>query len=389
MSLSWRKLVLAAAAVIASTASSGTAAAYPQWQFTSGTTRCNQCHFNPAGGGLLRGYGRDAAGEDLATFDGNGGFAHGAVELPDWLALGGDFRMAFVAQDVSGPDSPSLAVFPMQADAYARVAMGESFSLNVTGGVRGQARSSFTDYPSNVSHDSPVNGHRVISREHFVMWQPAAQGWYARAGRFYAPFGLRLAEHITYVRRDLGFNLLQESYNLSGGYISNEWELHLTAFGPDLVQKLGARESGAAAYYERRLFEETASIAVQGKFATVDGTSRIIGGVVARYFLAPAKIMFLGEANIVNQRFDGPAAQNQLVGAAGFTFLPWNSLMFTALGERIQTSIAVKDSATNAATGLLNWFPYPHVEMQLVGRMQMPSGQDVAKTVLFQVHYYL
>jgi hypothetical protein len=27
--------------------------------------------------------------------------------------------------------------------------------------------------------------------------------------------------------------------------------------------------------------------------------------------------------------------------------------------------------------------------MQLVGRMQMPAGQDAATTVLLQVHYYL
>ncbi|MDX2021539.1 MAG: hypothetical protein SF187_14950 [Deltaproteobacteria bacterium] len=381
------RLFLSACALVAVFAVTKSANAYPQWQFTSGTTRCNQCHFNPAGGGLLRGYGRDAAGEDLATFDGNGGFLHGAVELPDWLAIGGDFRLALASQNVGGPNGTETALFPMQADVYTRIAMGESFSLNVTGGIRGQAR--VPDEPLPAGSYEAVNGHRAISREHFVMWQPAAQGWYARAGRFFAPFGLRFAEHILYIRRDLGFNLLQETYNVSGGYISNDWELHITAFGPDLVQKLGARESGAAAYYERRLFEEKASVAVQAKFSTVDGTSRIIGGLVARYFIEPARLMFLGEANIVNNRFDGPAAQNQLVGAAGFTFLPWNSLMFTALGERLQTAIQVKDSATNAATGLLNWFPYPHVEMQLVGRMQMPTGQGNATTILLQVHYYL
>ncbi len=361
--------------------------AYPQWQFTSGTTRCNQCHFSPAGGGLLRGYGRDAAGEDLSTFEGSGDFLHGALELPDWLALGGDFRGAVVSQDVGGPDSPSLAIFPMQADVYARVAMGESFSLQASGGLRGQIRSGSGDILG--SNYQPVNSHRVISREHFLMWQPSAQGWYARAGRFYAPFGLRLAEHITYVRRDLGFNLLEESYNVSGGYISNVWELHLTAFGPDFLQKLGARETGGAAYLERRLFEETASIAVQARFGTVDGNSRITGGLVARYFLEPAKLMFLAEANIVNRQFDGPAAQNQFVGAAGFTFLPWNSLMFTALAERLQTAIQVRDSATDALTGLLNWFPYPHTEIQLVGRMQRPAGIETATTLLLQVHYWL
>ena len=31
----------------------GRAFAYPQFQFSSGTTRCAQCHYSPAGGGLI------------------------------------------------------------------------------------------------------------------------------------------------------------------------------------------------------------------------------------------------------------------------------------------------------------------------------------------------
>lgn len=361
------------------------AQAYPQWQFTSGTTRCNQCHFSPAGGGLLRGYGRDAAGEDLSTFEGNGGLLHGLVEPPDWLALGGDFRLAYVRQDVAAPDSPEQALFPMQADLHGRVAIGESLSIQASAGYRGQVRNADTSGRGY----QPGNAHRFISREHFVMWQPAAQGLYARAGRFYAPYGLRLAEHVTYVRRDLAFNILQESYNVSGGYIANEWELHLTAFGPDFLQKLGAQETGGAAYYERRLFEETASIAVQGRFGTFDGVSRLMGGVVARYFIEPAKLMFLAEANLVNNHYPGSAAQNQFVGLTGFTYLPWNSVIFTALLERSQTALQVRDSATDSVMGLINWFPYPHTEFQLVGRVQKPMEIETAKTLLLQFHYWL
>ena len=50
------------------------------------------------------------------------------------------------------------------------------------------------------------------------MWQPEALGPYVRMGRFFAPYGLRFAEHVLYVRRDLGFDQLRETYNLSAGY---------------------------------------------------------------------------------------------------------------------------------------------------------------------------
>src|SRR4029453_2911043 len=75
----------------------GRAQAYPMWQLSTGAARCNQCHYAPGGGGLLTSYGRDAVGEDLSTFGGDGAFLHGAVTLPGWLAIGGDLRGAFVA----------------------------------------------------------------------------------------------------------------------------------------------------------------------------------------------------------------------------------------------------------------------------------------------------
>src|SRR3954469_3226907 len=107
------------------------AQAYPQWQFTSGTSRCNQCHFAPAGGSLITNYARDAVGEDLSSFQGNGGFLFG-VDLPAWLALGIDLRGAVLRHDAGDPQGPMTAVFPMQADAYARIAFADSLSLMVT-----------------------------------------------------------------------------------------------------------------------------------------------------------------------------------------------------------------------------------------------------------------
>lgn len=363
----------------------GAASAYPQWQFTSGTTRCSQCHFSPAGGGLITSYGRDANGDDLSTWEGNGAFLHGAVDLPRWLKLGFDWRGAFVSNDVGGPDSPATAIFPMQLDGHIRTEI-EDFSINAIVGARGQAREPEVTVPDGSPR--PANASRFVSREHFIAWQPSTRGPYVRAGRFFAPFGLRLAEHIVYVRRDLGFNLYQETYNLSGGYLENGWELHVTLFGPDFLQA-GTQAKGAAAYYERRLLDETAAVALQGRFALGDGAQRVTVGGVVKYFLEPAKLLFLGEGNLVMATPDGGSASNQFVGLFGASWLPVRGIMLTVFGERLHTDISVRDAATNAATGLLSWFPYPHFELQLVGRQQMPSGGDPARTLLFQLHYFL
>src|SRR6266849_3576323 len=74
------------------------AAAYPQFQFSSGTNRCSQCHYSPSGGGLLTSWGRDESA-DTISMGGDGAFLHGLVSPPSWLGIGGGFRLAALSND--------------------------------------------------------------------------------------------------------------------------------------------------------------------------------------------------------------------------------------------------------------------------------------------------
>jgi hypothetical protein len=384
-----RRLLLAAA-VVAGTWSLGESAAraYPQWQLSTGATRCNQCHFSPSGGGLINSYGRDAVGDQLSTFGGDGAFLHGAAALPTWLALGGDLRGAFVMNDVQDPGGPQVAVFPMQADLEARLALPAGFSVEAVGGLRGQVRS--PDQVIPLQNYQPVSTSQLVSREHYVMWEPEAIGPYVRVGRFFAPYGLRMAEHILYVNRDLGFDELQETYNVSGGVISPNAELHLTLFAPDFIRHIGSDEKGFAAYMETRLADNTVALGFQTRLAIDQGVTKLMTGALGKVYLERLRTLLLGEVDVVNKIFTdiGNPVRTQLVGVAGFTFLPLPGVMATLVGERNQIDVAVPDSQT-AATLLLNWFPYAHFEAQLMGRLQFPSGGDAAKTLFFQVHYFL
>lgn len=380
-------LTLGAATFLVGLASS--AFAYPQWQLSTGATRCNQCHFAPGGGGLVTGYGRDAIGEELSTFRGDGAFLHGAVTLPSRLALGASLRGAYVAHDPRDREGTKHALFPMQADLQARVDVGGGVSFFAVAGLRGQVREDNEVVP--LQNYQPISTSRLVSREHFVTWQPATQGLYARLGRFHAPFGLRLAEHVTYVRRDLGFGLLEETYNLSGGYVVPEWELHLTGFAPDFVRHIGGREGGLAVLFERRLSGDTTALGAQGKVGVGPGMTRLVAGATGKHYLAPLRLMLLAELNVVHQVLDSPIVgdRDQLVGAAGVAALPVRGLIVTLLGERSQSDLRVPGTAWNAGTALVSWFPYPHVELQLAGRLQFVGGGDVVRTFLTQVHYFL
>ena len=360
--------------------------AYPQWQLSTGAVRCTECHFSPGGGGLITEYGRDAMSGEQATFGGNGALLHGLARPPSWLAIGADLRGAYVAQAVQDPGGTKQAVFPMQADLEARAVLSD-FSLYGTVGERVQVRPNDSLVPEQ--NYQPISTSRLISREHYLMWRPAAVGPYARVGRFYAPFGLRLAEHVLYIRRDLGLNQLEESYNLSVGLVGDTSEVHVTAFAPDFVRHIGGHTSGLAVYAERRIFDDAALVGGQGKLELgEDSTRRAILGLLGKRFVSSWKTLFFAEANGVRLMTDG-GDSNQFVGLAGGSVFPVRGLMLTALVERRQTDLRVRDTGTDGAALLVNWFPYAHVELEAMGRLQSPSGEDTAKTLLVQLHYIL
>jgi hypothetical protein len=168
------------------------------------------------------------------------------------------------------------------------------------------------------------------------------------------------------------------------------WELHVTIFAPDFVRQIGSDESGAAAYYERRLAGGTAALAVQGRVAAAPGVTRFIGGGVGKAWVEPLRTLLFAEVDGVNLLFDDPAVgtRQQIIAAAGFTVMPAPWLMATLIGEHNQIDVALPDAWT-AVDALVNWFPYAHVELQAVGRLQHPTGGDDAKTFFFQVHYFL
>src|SRR5688572_21545426 len=66
-----------------------------------GYANCSTCHFNVAGGGVLTPYGRQLSRELLSTWGGKkeAEFAYGSLDLPSWLAFGGDLTYVTTAKE--------------------------------------------------------------------------------------------------------------------------------------------------------------------------------------------------------------------------------------------------------------------------------------------------
>jgi hypothetical protein len=227
------------------------------------------------------------------------------------------------------------------------------------------------------------------------MWRPATTGWYARAGRFHAPAGLRGQDHTVYVRRYQGSNIWEEPFAVSGGKVEDAWEAHVTAFAPvpTVAQGAGPRDLGVVGYYERRLGDdETTIIGGQARIAHGPDSGRYgLGGVGKRWWEG-GKLLFSGQLDLTLQDFaagDSPS-RAQLAGYLGATWFPKTGFMVTASAERFDPDLAVKNLWRDAYGLALQYFPLAHWEIMVQGKVELPGNYGRAQTLGFlQLHYYL
>jgi hypothetical protein len=365
----------------------GVAHAYPQFQLSGGSPRCSNCHIAPAGGGLLTQWGQEESGDTLAR-GGDGHFLHGAVDLPDWLQLGGDFRVAALANDTGDSNATELAAFPMQADVAAHVGTG-AWSVTAIVGARGAVRSGEPTSPANAASEvtGPSLGSYVVSREHFVMWKPSDDGVYVRVGRFAAPYGLRLADHTAYIRRYLGYNLMEETYGVGGGYLGDVFELHATAFVYDPLQGATRKEAGGAVLFEM----QPGNVAVIGASARVgiaSGDTRIQGGVHAKLWLERTNVLLQGEIDGVREMLDG-GERNQLAAYVGPVLIPARGFYTGLAYEAFSEDLAVRGVLRQAADAWVSVLPRAHWEVMVSARAQRIGPAEHAVVGMLQIHYWL
>ncbi len=366
-----------AAVVLVLAGLSAVAEAYPQFQFTTGNTTCTACHYSPAGGGLINNWGRDEAADTISG-SGDGRVLHGLWEPPSWFAFGGDFRGAVLDKQISGDNE--LLAFPMQLDLYSRVQAGP-VSAAVIVGARGVARGDTT------------LASRLISREHWLMYQKSNSNLYARVGRFFAPFGLRLQDHTSYVRRFTGFGVLEEPYVASLGMVDNDWEVHASAHAAAPIFGVGGGQTyGGTIFYEKRLRDETAAFGAQARVAMDEASTHYWTGGVGKLWLEDAKLLLLSELDLGVQTFaaDPGPSRLQLVGYVGATYIPTTGVYLTGAAERYQPDLRISETSRDGLSVTLQYLPRAHFEVVVLGKLEAPSDYSNPTALsMLMLHYYL
>jgi hypothetical protein len=343
-----KALVIAIVLAVAATAN-----AYPQFELSHDQT-CSGCHLSPSGGGLLGENGLNVA-ESMSTFGTNPAFLNGAVTTPDWLTLGGDFRAA--TGYVQAPQRYLLSI-PMQADLYGH-ATYQSFSVQVTLGYR----------PDEYGNESVTH---VWSREHYVMWQSepgSPDGLFVRVGRFMPIFGLRLAEHPTYVRRYGGTPLYGDTYGAAVEYITQKIDAHITGFIRDRLIDTVEHYSGGAALAQYRVTDQ-AMVGAEGMIQVSPDDKEYRGGVIAKYYLPSPSILFQGEFQVVNQHI-GPYGLTQIVSQLMGSWAPRDDIMLDLGWGHYDENLRIKGLDRDAIDMNLHWFTTSHFEAILNARVEL------------------
>jgi hypothetical protein len=174
-----------------------------------------------------------------------------AASTPDWLSLGGSLRKAGLARPRAG-GSPRF--FAMQADLYGALAFGQ---LQLVGSL-GVSR-----VPASLPHARPAQlstgqdeGANVLSRSHWLGYAFGAE-WLLRAGRLNLPFGLRIPEHVMWVRAETQTDReSDQQHGMALAHTGSKWRGELTAIaGNYQINPDRYRERGYSAFAELSLSE--------------------------------------------------------------------------------------------------------------------------------------
>ena len=241
---------------------SGRAEAYP-WMIKHGYTVCATCHSDPSGGELLTGYGRLLSKEVLSTHwhgaEGSGASEtapnppasteeghefyqpfFGLVGEPESLLLGGSLRMATLFRD-----GDKVRAFPMQIDLYGDYTLFRRLHL---GGSLGVAKVPVGSPHARAAQitTNQGDGFNLLSRTHYVRFDLGEGNYTITAGRLNLPFGVRMSEHVMWVRSETATD--RESDQQHGVALNmdfDSWRFELMAIAgnyqlnPDKLRKRG------------------------------------------------------------------------------------------------------------------------------------------------------
>ncbi len=379
----------------------GDARAYP-WMIRHDYTACAQCHVDPSGGGPLSAYGR-AMGEvllrtqygeharDEAAEPGPGAkFAWGALPLPDWLDLGGSFRVMSLTQRIG--DSPlANQVIWMQTDLSATIQAGRWVAAGSLGyEPKGGLQAAITRGPDE----------NLVSRYHWVGYHlDEDRTMLVRAGRMNLPFGVRDILHTLSIRTATRTNIDDnQQHGLAFSYSGSNLRGEVMAIlGNFQIRPDDYRERGYSGYFEWTPVTSLAA-GVSSRIAHVNLDPQYLvpmwrhaHGIFGRWATPWKPLVLTSEIDYV---LDSPKDQPRSAGTQGMLqadIEPWQGIHYQLTGEAGDFGPR-GFGASYSGWVTFNWFFFSHMDIRIDGvfeSVSSPAGRTGAQLLLAQYHLYL
>ncbi|MCA9640111.1 MAG: hypothetical protein KC492_05425 [Myxococcales bacterium] len=399
MSRNGVRALLAIMAALAVFSLSEDAHAY-SWMIRHTQWQCSSCHADPSGGETLSPYGRFQSAAKLtmdyggdAAEDGkapkSAGFLWGAIAPDDTLLddgnrilLGGSLRFLTVVK----PEEKDVAAFPMQMDLYGEAKFG-GFRV---GGSLGAGK---VEPGSPHVHAAQVTTNQgdelnLISRTHYVGYDVSSEVL-IRAGRLNLPFGVRIPEHVMWVREASQTDReSDQQHGVAVAYTGQDFRGEIMGIaGNYQINPDEFRERGYSGYFEYKV-ADTYALGLSSLFTVAkadritnlrEDTKRGAHGVFAR--LSPAKpLVLLVEGDVLTRT-------GRDLGYTGFgqaDVEPVQGLHLMLTGEVLNEGIEGVDQRFGGWFSV-NWFFLPHMDMRVDAVMR----QDSDLQILSQLHAYL
>lgn len=339
----------------------------------------------------------ESSGAEPSPFEGMSGLTgplFGLLKPKEELLIGGSWRFASTYKT----DPGEAKFFPMQLDMYGQLRFLKNFRVSLGLGAAKVPAGSPHARAAQITRNQG-DGYNVISRTHWLGFDFGDGAHLIRVGRMNLPFGIRMSEHVMWVREKTQTD--RESDQQHGIALSLNFDklrLELMGIAGNFqINPDDFRERGYSGYVEF-VVADKAAVGVSSLYTEakndriyIEGlrTARSANGVFARA-AASSAVAIMAEADVLTR-------SRREIGYVGFVQIDAEVLSgLHAIGtaELLDAGFPNKNpNAPDRAAGLgepglggwlsLQWFFLPHFDLRVDGIIRSE------KMILSQLHVYL
>ena len=328
---------------------------------------CASCHVNRTGGG-----GRTAYGAS---------FGAGQLPAPARAERGMPFDGALHPRVRIGADARAAYIGHFRGDS-AYVGEYELVGLNAYLAIE------VLEERLTLYADERIAPGGAVSREAFALLQGRRGGLYAKAGRFFLPYGLRLLDDEAATRRGTGFTFDAADTGIEVGGLAEGWSWAASV--------TNGRDGGAEADNGKQVVGSLALIRPGWRVGLSGSTNdrpgpekREAAGVHAGARAGP--IVALAAADLLREVDEAGAETDGMAGHVEVDWTPRQGWTVRAWwGAVDRDDVSSGDLETQRGVGV-DWTPWPALQLRVYFRDRggpAPSSEEPGDEAVAEVHLY-